>query len=126
MLILNFAHPLTNEQLEQIERILGKSVREVRDIQTHFDNCQPVAPQTVALADACELSPHDWQTQPLLVVPPSLSTIAATLLAEIHGRAGYFPPIIRVCPGLDLPSRYVVSEIVNLQVVRDEARTRRN
>jgi len=126
MLILNFTHPLTPEQQEQIERVSGRPIEEVRDIQTQFDSCQPIVPQTVALADACRLSPREWQTLSLLIVPPSLNTIAATLLAEIHGRTGYFPPIVRICPSRDLPPRYVVTEIIDLRTVREDARLRRS
>lgn len=126
MLILNFAHPLTSEQLEQIERTSGKSVEEVRDIQTQVDNGHPIVLQTIALADACDLSPQEWQTLPIFIIPPSLSTIAVALLAEIHGRAGYFPTIVRICRTSDLSRRYAVTEIVNLQGVRDDARSRRS
>jgi hypothetical protein len=80
----------------------------------------------VALVDSVDLAPSDWQTQPLLVVPPSLNFIAVTLLAELHGRMGYFPPVVRLRPVAgSTPTRYEVAEIINLQQVRDEARSRR-
>ena len=79
------------------------------------------------MAAACGLSPTDWQTLPLLVNPPSLNFIAVVLLAEIHGRCGYFPTVLRMrpVPG-STPPRYEVAELVNLQDVRDVARTRRS
>ncbi|MFN3763696.1 MAG: CRISPR-associated protein Csx15, partial [Anaerolineae bacterium] len=48
------------------------------------------------------------------------------LLAELHGRCGYFPAMLRVrpVPG-STPPRYEVAEIVNLQMLREEARKRR-
>jgi len=126
MLILNFSHPLTDEQVKQIEDITGQAVDEVRRIPVQFDHQQPFAAQVTALADACDLTPQEWQTTPLLIVPPALNFIAATLLAELHGRMGYFPPIIRLRPIPDsLPPRYEVAEIINLQAVRDAARERR-
>ncbi len=53
---------------------------------------------------------------------------SVTLLAELHGRMGYFPPCIRMRPvvGPDgqriVPPRFEVAEILNLQAIRDEAR----
>ncbi len=126
MLILNFSHPLTAEQIAQIEALTDAAVDEVRDIPTQFDVGQPFAPQAVALADRCGLSPEAWQTTPLLIIPPALNFIAVVLLAELHGRMGYFPPVVRTRPVAGaLPPRYEVAEILDLQSVRDEARQRR-
>ena len=62
----------------------------------------------------------------LIVNLPSLNFIAGLLLAELHGRMGYFPPILRLRPVSDsLPPRYEVAEILNLQAVRDAARAAR-
>ncbi len=126
MLILNFSHPLTAEQQAQIEALVGRPIVGVRDIPTHFDHARPFGPQVAALADRCGLSSEEWQTTQLLVVPPALNFIAATLLAELHGRMGYFPPIVRTRPVAgSLPPRYEVAEVINLQAIRDAARTRR-
>ena len=127
MLILNFTHPLTPEQVNQIETLTSETVAEVRQIPTQFDTEQPFVSQAVALADACNLSSEEWQTAPLLIVPPALNFIAVVLLAELHGRMGYFPPVVRTrpVPG-SVPPRYAVAEVINLQSVRDAARVRRN
>jgi len=43
----------------------------------------------------------------ILVNTPSLNFITAMLLAKLHGRMGYFPPIIRLRPANgSLPPRY--------------------
>ena len=127
MLILNFTHPLTPDQVRQIETLTGETVAEVRQVPAQFDTEQPFAPQVVELADACNLSSEEWQTAPLLIVPPALNFIAVVLLAELHGRMGYFPPVVRTrpVPG-SVPPRYEVAEVINLQSVRDAARVRRN
>jgi len=126
MIILNFSHPLTAEQVRQIEALTGESIAEVRHVPAQFDQGQPFAPQVVALADACGLSPEEWQTTPLLIVPPALNFIAVALLAELHGRMGYFPAVVRTRPVEgSLPPRYEVAEILNLQGLRDQARSRR-
>jgi hypothetical protein len=126
MILLNFTHPLTGEQVKEIEAITGQAVTEVRGEMPQFDHETPFAEQARALADRVGLSPEEWQTTPLLVVPPSLNFIAVVLLAELHGRMGYFPPVIRLRPVAEsTPTRYEVAEVINLQQVRDDARTRR-
>ena len=126
MIILNFSHPLTGEQIEQIELLTGSRVDEVRDVQSQFDTDLPFVPQVEELAEACGLTPEEWQTLPILVVPPALNFIAVTLMADLHGRMGYFPPVVRIKPVRDaVPPRYEVAEIINLQEVRDKARKKR-
>jgi len=126
MLILNYSHPLTPDQLSQLEALTGAAIAEVREIPAQFDLEAPFAPQAVALADAAQLTPEQWQTTPLLLVPPALNFAAVALLAELHGRMGYFPPVVRLRPVAGaLPPRYEVAEIINLQAVRDAARRKR-
>ncbi len=128
MLILNFAHPLTDEHLAQIERLTGQKPERVIVINSQIDPQQPLAPQVAAMADAAGLTPKEWQTLPLLINPPSLNFSAVALIAELHGRMGYFPPCIRMRPvvGPDgqrvVPPRFEVAEILNLQEIRDRAR----
>jgi hypothetical protein len=122
MIVLNFAHPLTEDQKAKIEDLTGQKIERVISIPTQIDHQQPLAPQVVALADAVGFSPMEWQTPPLLVNPPSLNFIAVALLAEIHGRCGYFPPCIRLRPVKDaLPPRYEVAEVIDLEAMREEA-----
>ncbi len=126
MIILNFSHPLTPDHLAQVESLTGQRVERVVEVPVHFDHNAPFGPQVVALADACGLTPTEWQTVPILVVPPALNFIAVLLLAELHGRMGYFPPCLRLRPVEGaLPPRYEVAEVLNLQAQRDAARTRR-
>ena len=126
MLLLNFSHPLPAEQLTRIAELTGQPVDEVRHLPAQFDQAQPFIPQAETLIDSIALSPEQWQTAPLLVVLPALNYIAAVVLAELHGRMGYFPPIVRLQPiEKALPPRYVVAEVINLQGVRDTARKKR-
>ena len=127
MILLNFSHPLTPEQVAQVEALTGQKVVAVHQLPAQFDNQEPFLPQLGALLKSIPLTPEELQTLPLLVNPPALNFIAALLLAELHGQMGYFPPIIRVRPTKDsLPPRYEVAEILNLQAVRDQARRRRS
>jgi hypothetical protein len=126
MILLNFSHPLTPDHLHQIETLTGHKVERVIEISSQIDPQQPLAQQVTALVDQAGLSPAEWQTVPLLVNPPSLNFIAIVLLAELHGRCGYFPAHLRLrpTPG-NLPPQYEVAEILDLQALRDAARQKR-
>lgn len=128
MILLNFAHPLTPEHLAAIERLTGQSVAKVREepTQTKIDNERPLVEQMTAIIDGFGLSPRAWQTEPILVNLPGYTPAAAVALAELHGRMGGFPSIIRLRPVAgSTPTRYEVAEIVNLNEVRDAARDTR-
>lgn len=126
MILLNFSHPLTPDHLAQVEALTGQKVERVVEVPSQIDPQQPLVPQVAALADQTGLSYTEWQTLPLLVNPPSLNFIAVVLLAELHGRCGYFPAHLRMRPVQgSVPPRYEAAEVLNLQSVRDEARRRR-
>lgn len=126
MLILNYSHPLSTDQLAQLEALTGTPITAVREIPAQLDLDAPFVEQATALAAAAELTPAEWQTKAVLLVLPALNFAAAALLAELHGRMGYFPPIVRLAPVAGaLPPRYEVAEIINLQALRDAARKRR-
>lgn len=126
MILLNFSHPLTQAQLDQVATLTGNLIEAVHTIPVQFDNNQAFLHQLAALTAAIPLTAEELQTQQLLVNLPSYNFVAALLLAELHGRMGYFPPIIRLRPVPDsLPPQYEVGEILNLQAVRNEARKQR-
>lgn len=126
MLVLNFSHPLTGEQAGRIEQLLGQSIERIIALPAQFDQQQPFAPQLEQLLSGMNLTPQEWQGRPLLVALPALSAIAAAVLAELHGRMGYFPPIVRLRPVAGaLPPRFEVAEVLNLQALRDTARKTR-
>lgn len=126
MIILNFAHPLTPRQLEQIAALTGRAPERVQDVRAQFDLEQSFSQQVVRLLDELGISPHEWQSGGWLIVLPSLNYGAAVLLAELHGRMGHFPAIARLRPVAGaLVTEYDVAEIINLEAVRAEARTRR-
>ena len=126
MILLNFSHPLTPNQQAQIETLTGQTVARVIDLPTQFDEQAPFAPQVSALMATVPLASAEWQGEPILVMLPSLNFIAALVLAEMHGRMGYFPPVARTRPVAgSIPRQYEVAEILDLQGVREAARKRR-
>ena len=124
--VLNYAHPLTPTHIARLEALTERRVERVVEIVAQVDVQQPLAPQIVQMADNACLSPTEWQTMPLLINPPALNYSAIALLAELHGRMGYFPPLVRIRPvNGSLPTEFEVAEIINLQSLREEARARR-
>jgi len=126
MIVLNFSHPLTAEHLAQVEALAGEKVEEARTIAAQFDVSQPFAGQIQTLVEAAKLSPVEWQTLALVIVPPSLNYAAVAMLAELHGRMGYFPTVLRLRPVAGAtPPRFEVAELINLQEMRERARQAR-
>jgi hypothetical protein len=126
MLILTYAHPFTKEQIAQIEQLVGTAITEVKQIKAHLNLAEPLLPQVVALANAAGLSGEEWSGRALIVNPLSLNFVAIALLAELHGRMGYFPTCLRLRPiEGSVPPRFEVVELLNLQEVRNAARGRR-
>jgi hypothetical protein len=126
MILLNFSHPLTPEQTARVESLAGQKVDQVVTLTVQFDNSQPFLPQLKSLLMQVPLTAEQWQTEAILIVPPALHVITAMLLADLHGRMGYFPAMLRLRPVADAtPTRYEAAEILNLQMVREEARQER-
>jgi len=126
MVIVNFSHPFTTDQIAQLVELLHQPVEREIEVTTQFDHGRPFGEQARALVDAVGLTSEEWQTLPLLVNLPSLNVISALVLAELHGRTGYFLSVIRLRPVEgSMPPRFEVAEMVNLQAAREGARTLR-
>ena len=126
MILFNFSHPLLPAHLDRIAELSGDAVERVIEVDSQVDPQTPLTPQVSAMVDRCGLSPVEWQTLPILIVLPSLNFSASVLLAEIHGRAGHFPAIVRIRPVVnEIATGYEVAELINLQTVRDDARQQR-
>ena len=122
MHVLNFTHPLTVEQCAQIEALAQDTIAEVRTLYVQINHTEPLGPQISDIVNDVGLSCEEWQTQPLLINPPGYAQAAFVLLAEIHGRIGHFPTVVRLRPKNDLITTYEVVELLNLQTVREAAR----
>jgi hypothetical protein len=123
-LIVNFGRPITGEQQEQISRLLNVQISEViklEEVPPRFSDEEPFEFQIAQLVDRIGLTSEEWQTLRILVNPPGFAPAAAALVAELHGRMGHFPHLIRLRPSDD-PTVYEVAEIMELQRIRDTAR----
>ena len=125
-LILNFVRRLTAAQLVQLQDLLGTlpEVIDLPGIPVQFPNNHPLAETAAEVVDSAGLTLDEWASLSLIVNPPGFAPAAAAVLAEIHGRSGHFPHIIRLIPSPEDSSVYNVNEIVKLQNIRDVARDR--
>lgn len=57
--------------------------------------------------------------------PSGYAPAALVLLAELHGRIGHFLSLVWLRPKLGSVTEYEVTQLLNLQIIRDEARRRR-
>jgi hypothetical protein len=126
MYIINLAHPLTETHIRKIQEITGETITEIKEIPSRIDHNLPLEPQIETLLDRVGFTPQQWQIEPFLINLPALNYSAAAVLAQLHGRAGYFPPVLRLRPVPEqIPLRYEVAEVLNLQAMRDRAREKR-
>lgn len=141
MIVVNFTrHPVTAVQQEQIRAELSRLEQPVTELRVvelpagadsgaggdsmaadHMRDDEPLAPQVRSLVARFGLSDAEWLEA--VIIPPSLAPVAAVLTAELHGRLGHFPPILRIQPVAgSVPRQYCVAELIDLQSVRDSAR----
>ena len=126
MILLNFSHPLSAEQLLIAESLVSSKFTSIIDIKTHLDHQTSFPSQVKKLVSDISLTSQQWQNSKILLVPPSLSIISCILLSELHGRMGYFPAVLRVkpVPG-STPPVFEPAEVLNLQAIRDASRENR-
>lgn len=126
MILLNFGHPLSAEQVHEIEQKTGVSSIEMWAFPVQFNHELSFVDQVRAIVDGVGFSSDEWQTRPLLINPPSHNLIAVILMAELHGRMGHFPAVVRLRPKEgSVPVQFELAEIIDLQSVRDKSRYRR-
>jgi len=121
--VINFAHPMTESNLQEIETLTGCEVSEVIEVPSRIDPARPLELQIACWLEDLGLTAQEWQSQLLLINLPSLTCSTAVVLALLHGRMGYFPPVLRLRPETgNLVTRFVVAEIINLRAIRERGR----
>ena len=126
-LLLNFSgHPVLPAQLKTVEKLLQWPSSKVIDVPvgTIAEDRKFVA-NIVKAIERIDLSPEEWQRASIVALPAGYSAIWSVLLAELHGRLGYFPDIIHLRPSTDGAEKFEVAEIMNLRQVRHAAREKR-
>lgn len=123
--LMNFGHPLTAEQIQTTEEIIGQKIARIFELHVQLDPEQSVQPQIEKLIDSIS-DKLNFQIEPYLVNLPTFAIAAATVLAILHGRSGHFPSVLRIKPLKNVhPPKFVVAEIINLQAIREKARQNR-
>ena len=124
--VVNFSHPLTEEQLAQIEAICKDKVGQVFEARSFMDEYRDFESQVDEMISQIPLTPEAWQRERILVNLPGYSPACAVMLATLGGLMGYLPTIIRLRPAKDvIPPIFEVAELINLQSVRDRTRKMR-
>lgn len=125
MVLLNFGHPLTSEQVKVTGEITARDLAAIIDAAVRLDLDKPIQPQLEEVIDDIA-GRVDLENEPYLVSLPSLNIATAVVLAMLHGQSGHFPSVLRLKPVQGThPPRYVVAEIVDLQAIRNAARSQR-
>jgi hypothetical protein len=122
MILINFSSELNHSQIDQAESLLHKPINKIINLPAKIDPDLPILPQLKALIAQLPLSAEQLKTEAILINPPTQSYLTALLLAELHGRMGRFPPILRIYlqPFGMLP-RMVVADVLDLQAIEDSA-----
>jgi hypothetical protein len=127
-LVLNFsAHPVLPGQQAAIRARQGWPSLEVLDAQVgSVSEGRDFVQAALRCIAGLELLPDEWQTYPLVVVPAGYTPLWSVLLAELHGRMGYFPDIVRLRPApREAGEKYELAEILDLRQIRARGRDRR-
>jgi len=126
-LLLNFSgHPVLPGQEKKIRHLMAWPKLEIIDVPMgsvkEDENFLKIAIRKV---DDLDLLPDEWQRFSLVVLPAGYSPLWSALLAEIHGRLGHFPDVVRLRPAKEEREKYEVAEILDLRDIRHQARAKR-
>ena len=133
MIVFNFSHKLTEKSEQQLVDLINIYTETenppqlaVYPLEKQYEEDIPFAKIAKEAVDELSIHAPGWEELPFLIVPPSLNFAAVAILAEIHGRVGHFPSVVRTrkMKGTISPE-YEVVEILNLQEIRDQARPSR-
>lgn len=122
--VINFGHALTDEQIKELEALGYRIGIPNLGASFHLDDHAPFGPQVERILDSFGYSKAEWErvSNTTLFVLPTHAEIAGIFLAQLHGRMGHFPRIIRRTRGTD--GGFHVVEVVDLQQLRNEQRAR--
>ena len=126
--VLNFSHPFTREQLATIADDYGIGMHDITVVScpVQIDMNASLKQQVETIISKIGFSSDEWQTQHIVMNPPALSNVALVVMAELHGRIGHYPHMVRIVANHNGPvTTFDVAEIINLDIVRANGRTAR-
>lgn len=112
MQIVNFSHPLTDEQLNQIAQAAHVSREEIKGpqmVKVQINQEEPITSQVAAIVE--QVSPAEYETT-LYVVLPGLSLPAAMISQALKARGSVVA--IRLKPKIGPVTGYDFAEFVEL------------
>ncbi len=121
MILINCGVVFKPLQISQAEAFLHEPITRVINVSINVDPDQEMLPQFKKSMSKLNLTNLDLRAEPVVVNLPQQNYLAGMVLAELHARMGYFPPIIRVrmtTSGI-LPY-YEVAEMIDLQAMEDQ------
>jgi hypothetical protein len=123
MILLNFSNPFRQVQLAQAATILQEPIDRVVNFQFQIDSDVEILPQFLKLMATLPLSDAELKSELVAVVLPGQNYLAVLVIAYLHGRMGYFPPIFRTrLTALGLQLIHEVAELLDTQSVEDAAK----
>ncbi len=120
IILLNFGRPLSPDQMQQLKTLTQAQIDEIH-APIHFGEEESYHSQTMRFLNALGLTAEEWQTLQIYVNLPGLAQAAAAIIADLHGRMGHFPHILRMRPADPERVTYEIAEILALQKLRDTA-----
>lgn len=126
MFVLNFSHPLTPEQKNELTGLVeypegspaSTTVQEVEReiiIPSQMDNGQPFIPQLYRRFSEIPLTDHEWKNADFAIVPPAYAPACFIVAAMLYDKIGDFPKVIRIRPVAGaIPPRFEVAEVMRV------------
>jgi hypothetical protein len=116
--VLNFSHPITKKQEMEIAQEVRDTV-DIIDIKVQIDFSRSLQEQAYEILEPFV---YTLVNERFLIRPAALDAATLAIMAVIHGIAGHFPRIVTFKRE---EGEFVVWGIVDLQTLREEARTAR-
>jgi hypothetical protein len=114
--VLNFSHPITEKQEMEIAQEVRDTV-EVVDIKVQIDFNRSLQEQAYEIVEPYV---QTLLNERFLIRPAAFDAATLSLMAVIHGISGHFPRIVTFKRE---EGEFVVWGILDLQTLREEART---
>lgn len=129
MIILNFSHPLTQEQKEQIRQKAGISKNDWNNSRVIRVNCYINIEKDLPrqINQILENIPNYVWNGHVMIVPPPIAHSAILISIGIRERCGYYPQAIRIKRVTkSLPPKFVVAEVIDLNNFKEKSRSMRD